>query len=49
MKNSKNTNGYCTPKQLKLPIEIERIIEISAGLSNICHSNLDTSTLETPF
>ena len=29
MKNIKNTNEYCTPKQLKLPIEIERIIEIS--------------------
>lgn len=25
----KNTNNNCTPKQLKLPIEIERIIEIS--------------------
>ena len=29
MNNNKNTNKYCTPKQLKLPIEIERIIEIS--------------------
>lgn len=29
MNNSKNTSGCYTPKQLKLPIEIERIIEIS--------------------
>ena len=29
MKNIKNTNKHCTPKQLKMPIEIERIIEIS--------------------
>ena len=29
MKNINNTKVYCTPKQLKLPIEIEKIIEIS--------------------
>ncbi|MBQ9314497.1 MAG: transposase [Clostridia bacterium] len=29
MKNNIHTNRNCTPKQLKLPLEIERIIEIS--------------------
>ncbi len=29
MNSTKYTNKNCTPKQLKLPIEIERIIEIS--------------------
>ena len=29
MKNNINTGEYCTPYQLKLPLEIEKIIEIS--------------------
>ena len=29
MKNIFNTNNYYTPKQLKLPLEIEKIIDFS--------------------
>lgn len=36
MKKLNNTNNNCTPKQLKLPIEIERIIEISDSVYSFC-------------
>ena len=36
MNKLNNTNTYCTPKQLKLPIEIEKIIEISDPVYSFC-------------
>ena len=36
MNNSINTNKNYTPKQLKLPIEIEKIIEISDPVYSFC-------------
>ena len=36
MKNNKYTNKNYTPKQLKLPIEIEKIIEISDPVYSFC-------------
>ena len=31
---NQNTNKHCTPKQLKLPLEIEKIIQISDPVYN---------------
>ena len=36
MKNQINTNNYYKPKQLKLPLEIEKIIEISDSVYSFC-------------
>ena len=36
MKNLINTNNYYKPKQLKLPLEIEKIIEISDPVYSFC-------------
>ena len=36
MKNQINTNNYYKPKQLKLPLEIEKIIEISDPVYSFC-------------
>ena len=36
MKKNLNTNNYYTPKQLKLPIEIEKIIEFSDPVYSFC-------------
>ena len=36
MKNLINTNKYYKPKQLKLPLEIEKIIEISDPVYSFC-------------
>ena len=36
MKNTNHTNNYYTIKQLKLPIEIEKIIEISDPVYSFC-------------
>ena len=36
MKNLNNTNNYYKPKQLKLPLEIEKIIEISDPVYSFC-------------
>ena len=36
MKNTNYTNKNYTPKQLKLPIEIEKIIEISDPVYSFC-------------
>ena len=36
MKNKINTNNYYKPKQLKLPLEIEKIIEISDPVYSFC-------------
>ena len=36
MKKTINTNNYYKPKQLKLPLEIEKIIEISDPVYNFC-------------
>ena len=37
MKNPINTNKYYKPKQLKLPLEIEKIIEISVVTNDKSH------------
>ena len=36
MKKLINTNNYYKPKQLKLPLEIEKIIEISDPVYSFC-------------
>ena len=36
MKKIINTNNYYTPKQLKLPIEIEKIIDFSDPVYSFC-------------
>ena len=36
MKKTNHTNTYYKPKQLKLPLEIEKIIEISDPVYSFC-------------
>lgn len=36
MKNKNHTNNYYKPKQLKLPLEIEKIIDISDPVYSFC-------------
>lgn len=38
MKKQINTNNYYKPKQLKLPLEIEKIIEISDPVYSFCEN-----------
>lgn len=47
MKDLKNINKYYTPKQLKLPIEIERIIEVSDPVYSFTFERWDKYTVET--
>lgn len=36
MQLTKNTNGNYTPRQLKLPLEIEKLIDIFAPVFTLC-------------
>ena len=48
MKKQNHTNSYYKPKQLKLPLEIEKIIEISDSVYSFCES-IDCIDLNSYF